>query len=192
MYISIANKSRYVVDTIGIYLSDSAISGLHSHSPLSYNPQLKINIFTITDTLNWTLISGNFIADGGENFLIIGNFDDDAGTGSLLINSNVGGLYYAYILIDNVSLTPSTGLENYETDARVRIYPNPVTDYLHIELDNINYCQITLYDLAGRIVINETLNNSRILNVSCLTKGSYFFEIKNNNSIIQQGRIFRN
>ncbi len=52
-------------------------STTHTHivanSLFSYTPQIN-ETTVITDTANWTLVSGLFIANGGEQYIIIGNF----------------------------------------------------------------------------------------------------------------------
>lgn len=67
--------------------------------PQIQNPSNNI----ITDTLNWTAITGTFIATGDEKFMVIGNFRSDAATTKTLINSTNLPAVFTDICIDAVS-----------------------------------------------------------------------------------------
>lgn len=53
----------------------------------------------------------------------------------------------------------------------LRIYPNPATDILHIEGDDLQ--EIAIYDISGKILFQET-DLAQLLNVSTLPAGIYF------------------
>src|SRR3972149_1459638 len=87
---------------MGLYLSKTQI-----YEPIYWNlpyiPQVEsLNI--ITDIKNWTLISGEYIAVGGEKYLTIGNFRNDANTQRDTINPNAPWWNSAYYYIDDVSV----------------------------------------------------------------------------------------
>ena len=57
----------------------------------------------------------------------------------------------------------------------IHIYPNPVTDYLHI--DGIeDLIELSLYDLSGNL-IETTVSGETVLNVSNIASGIYFLQI---------------
>jgi len=62
-----------VTDAIGAYFSDTLV---HQQIPerLDVIPQFHNSSGIIDDTLNWTTITGSFIAQGGEQYMTIGNF----------------------------------------------------------------------------------------------------------------------
>jgi hypothetical protein len=66
-----------------------------------------------------------------------------------------------------------------------RIYPNPATDQLTLEFDEIlnENTSIKLLDITGKLVYSETLNNtgslSHTINLSSLRKGLYLIRISN-------------
>ena len=60
-----------------------------------------------------------------------------------------------------------------ETD--FHIYPNPTTDVLHIDC-NQKPEQITVYDMAGKLLIQETKSANK-LDIGKLTAGIYFVQI---------------
>lgn len=69
----------------------------------------------------------------------------------------------------------------HEELARVKMYPNPVSNELHIELASQPVrAAYTIYNLAGQSVLNSTLlANKSIVNTSRLKNGFYFVRIEN-------------
>jgi len=101
------NNNRVAIDAYGLYSVDSSLDTITTYGKhLVYlNPQVQHpsgNI--ITDTLNWTAISGTFVAQGGEKYLVLGNFLSNAATNTLLINTPTYVTMFNDIYIDDVSL----------------------------------------------------------------------------------------
>lgn len=105
-FISLSNTSMYGIDAIHALMSSDSILGSLDPSCgngyLDFVPQIKNNNGIITDTLNWTSISGKFIAAGGEQYLTIGNFNSNDSTNWILLSNNSQISYY---YIDDVSVT---------------------------------------------------------------------------------------
>jgi gliding motility-associated-like protein len=82
-YLSFTDSCRYATDEIGAFFDDTATSFLYSPlgpaipGPWPVSPQV-ISGFYITDRENWTLVSGSFVAQGGEKYISIGNFTPDS------------------------------------------------------------------------------------------------------------------
>lgn len=100
------NSNPYAIDSFGMVFADSTLDTIkYCNVPLSYLiPQIENasgNI--ITDTLNWTAISGTFVATGQEKYLVLGNFKSDASTNSLMINPTYSTTITSVICIDDVS-----------------------------------------------------------------------------------------
>lgn len=71
--------------------------------------------------------------------------------------------------------------ENVITDVdgeldRLSIYPNPVNDYLHVNLPDNRIYDIQIFDEFGRTVLQITLHDSK-LRLSGLTPGLYFLKV---------------
>ncbi len=96
---------------LGAYLSVTAPSSA-SYMSLPYTPQV-FSAGTINSTTTWTLISGTFVAAGGERYITIGNFNDDAAT--TVGNGPITPTKFAaYYFIDDVSVIaqPSLSIES--------------------------------------------------------------------------------
>ena len=100
------NIANYCVNNVGLIFSDTAIKQQSNGNYIAANPQiLNYGNPVIIDSMNWTKVSGIYIAHGGEKYITIGNFKDDSNTDT--INTNVPGAYQrgGYFL-DDVSVIP--------------------------------------------------------------------------------------
>jgi gliding motility-associated-like protein len=106
MYVNLANSLlfRKSVSNIGAYFSNTAINKL-DNAPFTVIPQVQSSTF-ISDTLNWTEISGSFIASGGERFVTIGRFGTDNVLSTKPLPGDVSA-NSAYYYIDDISLIDS-------------------------------------------------------------------------------------
>ncbi len=100
------NSNPYAVDGFGMYFANETLDTIkYCNVALSYlSPQIENpagNI--ITDTLNWIAITGTFVADGSEKYLVLGNFKSDAATNTILINPTYSTTITSDICIDDVS-----------------------------------------------------------------------------------------
>jgi len=90
-YVNNANNSQPAIDSYGAFLADASLDTVSCYGvPLTFlTPQVQnpINNF-ILDTLNWTPISGTFVATGNEKYLVLGNFKSALATNSILVNPN--------------------------------------------------------------------------------------------------------
>ena len=86
----------------------------------------------------------------------------------------VGGDY-----LDTCS-TILSSIEDIETTSYVNIYPNPVTDILHIDTDIDEVFNVEILSITGqRIFIQNDYNQYDELNISSLPAGIYFIRIFN-------------
>jgi gliding motility-associated-like protein len=103
-YVSLADLAC-ASEWMGAYVSISAPTNFGSNQYLNVTPQVESDMGFITDATGWVLISGCFIAQGGEQFITIGNFRPDSETP--ILPPCVTPLAYYYI--DDVSLEKSNG-----------------------------------------------------------------------------------
>jgi hypothetical protein len=153
--------------------------------PYSYNNTLPLDgyaqIFSngvISDTINWTEISGSFIADSMYSCLIIGNFFDSSAITWLPLDS-VGGVAYYYV--DDVSViedTSSNIINPYSSIGFIKIYPNPAGDWIMLEGKDIKLIEITntLGSNLG-LYITTPSNLQHKLDLSSFSRGIYFIKI---------------
>lgn len=110
-YVSLSDTSKYACNDMGAYFSDSALyDNPNNEVKSNFIPQVANDPINnpLTNKVNWTKITGNFIANGGEQYIVIGNFKTDSASsidsvGSTASNSMtdaMGGDYY----VDDVSV----------------------------------------------------------------------------------------
>ena len=102
-YLVKEEASQYSIDKIGAYLDDGTIDTTRTPAKLQsqYTPQI-VGTSVIYDTLHWTKIEGNFVANGTEKFITIGMFFD---TGYVThIEDASSTSHYGMYLIDDVSV----------------------------------------------------------------------------------------
>ena len=84
---------------------------------LDVEPQIVSDLGFITDSVNWVLISGCFIPQGGEAFITIGNFSSNEETPiDTNCMQNPAMEANSYYFIDDVSVIKSGLPENLEVD----------------------------------------------------------------------------
>jgi hypothetical protein len=65
----------------------------------------------------------------------------------------------------------------------VLVYPNPATDLLQVDLENVNFKNsiLTVYNLAGAKMLTGSINSKTTLNIENWSSGVYFVNITNEN-----------
>ena len=71
----------------------------------------------------------------------------------------------------------NTSVEN--IDIKTKVYPNPTTNFLIVELEKNVNAELLVYDINGKIVIKGKLNEEqkKQLDFSFLNQGNYFLHI---------------
>jgi hypothetical protein len=194
--------------------NDSAFFTPPNHFPsLIYIPQKPQVNFTqlITDTLGWTKLSREFVADSAYEYMTLGNFYRDSETQTVPIDDTTWQApTNAYQLFDDLELielgpngVEELGIENDE----LSISPNPVKDELRIrslwegQVKNLSFLQgmddgpstalrmtridrVEVFDVLGRKQITKPLYpsaNHHVINVSNLASGIYFIKAMDRN-----------
>lgn len=173
-YVSVASIA---ISDIGAYFSvDSLLDTTYRHTINYVTPQIENPIQNmLNDTINWMLVSGNFIAAGGEKFMTIGNFQ-------LPANTNLGNVCIcsSYYFIDDVSVIDCTGvgIEEKNIEDMVEVYPNPATSSITLTLSKGEGI-VALYNVLGECVLTTSIvNHKKEIDISFLPKGVYFVNVK--------------
>jgi hypothetical protein len=178
MYINLGNICKYSSDAVSVYFSDTAVTGNSTFAPLPFLPQINNQPGNYPDSTNWTLVSGNFTANGGENYFIIGCFIPDAQMSQQIVNNTGSDAIYVYV--DDILLTPCTAISHVEEGKEFQLYPNPVKDEITVQSTLYNVQSIEIENVVGEQVYNSILNIERStfnINVSVLVSGIYFVKI---------------
>lgn len=144
----------------------------------------------ISDTADWTLVSGSFVADSAYRYLVIGNhFHDSLTTIEVLDPDTIQGNYVAYTFVDDVCVSPDpagcpmvNGL-NETPPFSVLISPNPSDASIQVFALGPRTSTVQIIDMAGRVVYeNRVVNTGRLkIEVGTWPSGVYML-------IAQQGK----
>jgi len=105
-HVNISNMSPRGMDGFGAYFGDNSIDTITKNTiPLAYiNPQIRNPIGNvISDTLHWVPITGTFVANGTEKYVLLGNFLADTAVTTTSINTPYYPQKWTDVLIDDVS-----------------------------------------------------------------------------------------
>lgn len=113
----------------------------------------------------------------------------EATTGKVISNVNLGSsTSFLEIQCDNYSFAKSYYLNTNTTEPKSiagKIYPNPPTDWLNIEVEG-NIDELNIYNVNGQLIQSiQQLQTNRV-NVSQLSSGVYFIEIKTKDGVLKQ------
>ncbi len=161
------------------------------NQPLSQITDLGQNIsFSVLD--NGSGLSYQWLKDGIMIPLEINNIlniNNVALTDSGLYSVIIYGICDS-IISESAKLTvidKTTSINSNIINENIKIFPNPATDKLTIQLSNEikNNIQVNLYSIDGKVINNIELNPNRItnnyeINVKDLKDGIYFLNIKDN------------
>lgn len=78
------------------------------------------------------------------------------------------------ILNFGAAYTSSLDTQDYSKSKNISVYPNPAKDLVNIKIDD-TITSVELYDQLGRLIKTE---KTSIINVSKLTKGTYYLKVK--------------
>ncbi len=84
----------------------------------------------------------------------------------------------------HIGMTVSSGIN--QPIHTMHIYPNPAKNELSVTLDDGQEHQIKIFDLQGRVILNETSSSKNtILDISTIPAGSYVITCLNNSGLSQ-------
>ena len=138
----------------------------------------------LSDTVDWTLVSGSFVADSAYSYLIIGNFFSNALTDTLHFASDIPEWgEFSYTLVDAVCVSPypegcerGSGMHD-SGEPSPAVFPNPATDVLFI--NHAAGFDLRVLDMLGQQVWSGKVNTERFgLEVGNWSRGAYVLKLR--------------
>lgn len=87
---------------------------------------------------------------------------------------------YTFTLdLQNSTLDIQQGTLSVETFEKIKMYPNPVSNYLNIDMSYLDKTKVSVFDVQGRILLEKEINsNSNYIDLTNIkSKGMIFIEI---------------
>ena len=147
----------------------------------------------ITDSLNWTRITGSFIADSNYTHILIGNFFDDVNTDTVKFFSDFSDNAYYYLddvcvgtdsaFVYNYSYV--TGINENNVQTQISCYPNPIRDNLTIQNSSNKKIDITIYNVIGDLLysVQNVSDKTFSIDLSNAKQGMLLINIKSESQI---------
>lgn len=130
---------------------------------------------------------GNLSGANGSVSYSVGQVVYTTNTGSN--GSNAQGVQQPYEISEVLS-----SVDYSELIKDLKIYPNPSTDLLTVNMYNINNLQLDyqIVDINGKVLkTEENINNETIINVSAFPSAIYFLKITNQNKEVKTFKIIK-
>jgi hypothetical protein len=181
----------------GWYTIQPVVPGNQHSFPLNLHSSLTTHKF------NWQADSINFQSYYGhsptlpdadsliQEWTYQGNYIPPVGNERLHINFWLFGGHSpvnqqeAELVIKAVSVPSSNSVSSNAVKKRIKVSPNPVIDYLTIELpEESKDCAFSAFNSAGEMVMSMTLSGNKTrINISNLPAGLYFIRLCDNHGI---------
>ena len=140
------------------------------------------------DTLNYSIISGNFIADKAYNYVTIGNFvNDDKLNFHLVQEAPPMTITFASYAIDDVAVWKCNDVTLSEQDLLPKLYP--IANGFVLKRIN-KPLMVSIYDMSGRMVHKATFDSQGHYDLSFLPAGLYVYRLNDGNTVLETGKLY--
>ncbi len=116
--------SGYAVDHIGAYLDNGRVCKDTGENYCGLpHPEYMPQVYStsiITDSLGWTKIQGNFVANGTERFITIGNFFDNVNVNVIDYTATVSS-FFSWYVVDDISVIENSAAANAGPDKMIGV-----------------------------------------------------------------------
>lgn len=194
----VANKTVKGSTFFG-YRNNTLVFRLDMSGYLSSNSSTVIGPYLVGLNNDWneglemTLLSGNIWTKSvsgfskGDNISFnFRNGDDWENSSPLSRTHTVAGNDTIY-----ASFGKLTSVSDIISGQSLKVYPNPATETIYLSASgNFNATELIVFDVYGRMLINQKQPVSS-LNISMLTSGFYFLQMKTSEGEIQQASFIK-
>ena len=183
--VSLADDTKYATNKLGLLFTTNSYAKDTSNcnQDLPLIPPNYAQVFSdsiITDKINWTTISGSFIADSAYEYIVLGNFFDNDNTDTIKFNNGCCSAIYFFDDVSVVADTSSdtTNINELNSKNIFSVYPNPANDFIKILIYKNFPATLKIYDLLGMEMLTQKFDkNENVINLSSLSAGIYFISI---------------
>lgn len=181
MHLSLAEHSAFRTSTLWVIGTSYFPTACNGNDTLNWptEAQLQLNTFEV-DTAEWSLLSGSFVADGGEVYLTVGDFSSPSAPDTTFIGVSTLSAQRAVYYVDALELrTCESGVAELSNDG-IAIYPNPAADNVNLIVpDSRRDLDITITDVTGRLVYKGTSHATQVvLDASLWARGYYSVQVE--------------
>lgn len=170
-----------------LILSLSVFSQVHiiRQESFSFNPiEIEVNI---GDTIRWEWTGGTHTTTSLEIPVGADAWDNPLSSTTQFFEYKVltEGIYnYKCTPHQAMGMTGSFTaalplISNNISSSSFSIYPNPANDLIYIETETSELLTMTIFNFSGQILMEYEINDNQTIDISDLSSGIYFYQIKN-------------
>ncbi len=190
-------------DSVGLISKDNELIDADEVTELNENTEaqlIQIKNLSIKDPTEWKGDGSSFnviVTNGTDEFTMrIDNNVDLATAAAPDYKFNLTGLGWQYDVSepylegyqilpryssDIEEITPTIEINN---NLKVKIYPNPSSDFIHISTDNLILSNISVYNIKGQKVLEST--TAEKIDISHLSAGVYSIKIRTDKGLVSK------
>lgn len=145
----------------------------------------------ITDSLNWTKISGTYIADSAYQYIMLGNFFDNAHTDTTRVWPTPA--WFSYYFVDDIEVIEAQSGNIDEFDENdVNILNTLSGLYFTILNPKAKLIHAKVYDVQGKIVDEFEMSNTQVQHsIESYPSGMYILHLSSGAAKVRT-KIFKN
>ena len=186
-----ACNNQGVLFTMGEHIWSGVTGTGPEFIPRNYAHVNNSNI--VSDTTNWTLVSGSFVADSAYRYIVLGNFFNDALTDTVHFTPGLPswGAYYFY---DAICVSPmpgecpvATGTSEHQSKGwSVRVSGGGQW----LQVDGVDAGSTGwVYDTGGRLMAQFTFNRSSMRSIGQWPEGVYVLRVQGRSRSVGQEKF---
>lgn len=82
------------------------------------------------------------------------------------------------------SVASAVGIDELGADiSTIRVYPNPATDRINVLVRNKTENELTVYDINGKLIYQNTIHTSSVITTEKWNRGVYFVKVSNSEGV---------
>jgi hypothetical protein len=181
-YIPVDNDSCRIASFLTRWNSDSHIRDTIAIATISYEQSKQM----VTSYTEFDIVYDYKSSATPDSITVM--FSSSAG------GANLQGGVGTQLYIDEVTLEYyPLSIQRFIGESKVRIFPNPVTDYLILDAENdLNSSTFRIYNTLGNMIEKrKLLTGKNEIQISDLPNGVYFYSIERPNGINESGKFIK-
>ncbi|MCC6937936.1 MAG: T9SS type A sorting domain-containing protein [Flavobacteriales bacterium] len=198
LWMNMADSSCYRTDTFHAYVG-YGIPTLCNYADTAWDTYATATWdISMVDTIEWTLLESEFIANSGETNLTLGafQFDDEINSVFLADHSSLFGALVAAYYIDDVELWAcQVGVEEVGRNNALALFPDPADQQVTMSYSGVDVMGAALSNAVGQDVTPKSwgattlLPDRQTLDVSSLPAGAYFLSVRTKDGNLLSRRL---
>lgn len=180
LYANLAGRSAFRSGSLSALFVDYQPSVCLGEDTLFWQSEAQVSLdLSTVDTTYWSSLDGSFVADGGEQYLVIGNFSPPSSPDTTFLGWSSAPAQRAVYFLDLVSLIPCNVSVEEITEVGVQLFPNPTCDFVTVSVpEEFLGCTLDFYDTNGRNMLSTTVSKSvERVSVESLSPGLYSIRV---------------